>query len=185
MAPLKPQEKGFHCKRAARRAAMLADCTAIARQSRVGCCYTIWLASTTRCCAAVGGSAALRMRHTPCGCRSAHLVGVRSNFRLPPVPSMRRAPAMPLFRKQSAAEQTSLAPHDSKAQLQAVTNRRDSWRSHVHRTYTAQRVQLFKLQTANVGGRGELPSRSLGGLRGPFSHVREWPPLPRPHTVWG
>ena len=44
-----------------------------------------------RCCAAVGGSAALRMRHTPCGCRSAHLVEVRSNFRLSPVSSMRRA----------------------------------------------------------------------------------------------
>ena len=25
-------------------------------------------------------------------------------------------------------------------------NRRGSWRSHVHRTYIAQRVQLFKLQ---------------------------------------
>ena len=50
-------------------------------------------------------------------CRSADLVGVRSNFRLPPVPSMRRAPAMPLFRTQSAAEKTSLAPHDSKARL--------------------------------------------------------------------
>ena len=73
----------------------------------------------------------------------------------------------------------------SKARLRLVTNRRDSWRSHVHRTYIAQRVQSFKLQTANVGDRGELPSRSLGGLRGPFSHVREWPPLPRPHTVWG
>ena len=34
-------------------------------------------APTIRCCAAVGGSAALRMRHTPCGCRSAHLVEVR------------------------------------------------------------------------------------------------------------
>ena len=56
------------------------------------------------------------MRHTPCGCRSAHL-GVRSNFRLPPVSTMRRAPAMPLFRTQSAAEKTSLAPHDSKARL--------------------------------------------------------------------
>ena len=89
------------------------------------------------------------------------------------------------FRKQSAARLTSLAPHDSKARLRAVTARRDSWRSHVHRTYIAQRVQLFELQTANVGGRGELPSRSLGGLRGPFSHVREWSPLPRPHTVWG
>ena len=40
----------------------------------------------------------------------------------------------------------------------------------------AQRVQLFKPQTGNVGGRGALPSRSLGGSRGPFSHVREWPP---------
>ena len=26
----------------------------------------------------------------------------------------------------------------------------DSWRSHVHRTYIAQRVQLFKPQTANA-----------------------------------
>ena len=45
------------------------------------------------------------------------------------------------------------------------------------RLCNAQRVQLFKPQTGNVGGRGELPSRSLGGQRGPFSHVREWPPL--------
>ena len=91
-------------------------------------------APTTRCCAAVGGSAALRMRHTPCGCRSAHLVEVQPNFRLPPASTMRRASAMPLFRKQSAAKQTSLAPHDSKARLRVVTTRRDSWRSHVHRT---------------------------------------------------
>ena len=44
----------------------------------------------------------------------------------------------------------------------------------------AQSVQLFKPQTGNVGGRGALPLRSLGGLRGPFSHAREWPPYPRP-----
>ena len=68
----------------------------------------------------------------------------------------------------------------SKARLQHVTIRRGSWRSHVHRTHTAQRVQPFKLQTRNVGGRGALPSRSLGGSRGPFSHAREWPPLPHP-----
>ena len=68
------------------------------------------------------------------------------------------------FRTQSAAEQTSLAPHDSKARLQDVTKRRDSWRSHVHRTHTAQRVQLFKLQTANVWGRGGLPSSFLLGV---------------------
>ena len=54
------------------------------------------------------------------------------------------------FGKQSAAVLPSLAPHDSKARLLDVSNRRDSWRSHVHRTHTAQRVQLFKLQTANV-----------------------------------
>ena len=48
-------------------------------------------ASIIRCCAAVGGSAALRMRHTPCGCRSADLVEVQTNFRLPRHSSMRRA----------------------------------------------------------------------------------------------
>ena len=41
----------------------------------------------------------------------------------------------------------------------------------------AQRVQLFKPQTGNVGVKGQCPLRSLGGKRGPFSHVREWPPL--------
>ena len=29
-------------------------------------------------------------------------------------------------------------------------NRRGSWRSHVHCTYIAQRVQLFKIETGNV-----------------------------------
>ena len=48
-------------------------------------------ASIIRCCAAVGGSAALRMRHTPCGCRSACLVVVQPNFRLLTDSSMRRA----------------------------------------------------------------------------------------------
>ena len=130
-------------------------------------------------------SVAIRFASAPIiRCRSAHLVEVQPNFRLPEHSTMRRA-QQAAFGKQSAAEQTSLAPHDSKARLMDISKRRDSWRSHVHRTHTAQRVQLFKLQTANVGGRGELPSRSLGGLRGPFSHVREWPPLPRPHTVWG
>ena len=38
-----------------------------------------------------------------------------------------------------------------------------------------QTAQIFKLQTANVGGRGELPSRSLGGYKGAFSHARECP----------
>ena len=125
------------------------------------------------------------MRHTPCGCRSAHLVGVYSNsvHRQSPQCGERSNAA---FRTQSAAEVTSLAPHDSKARLRAVTNRRDSWRSHVHRTYIAQRVQFFELQTANVRGQGARPlAFSWGIKRGPFSHVREWPPLTHPCTVQG
>ena len=62
-----------------------------ARRSRVSIAKRFASASIIRCCAAVGGSAALRMRHTPCGCRSAHLVEVQPNFRLPPVSTMRRA----------------------------------------------------------------------------------------------
>ena len=62
-----------------------------ARRSRVSIARRFASAPTIRCCAAVGGSAALRMRHTPCGCRSAHLVEVRSNHHLPPVSTMRRA----------------------------------------------------------------------------------------------
>ena len=83
---------------------------------------------------------------------------------------------MPLFRTQSAVKQTSLAPHDSKARLQDVTNRRRFMAKPCTPHLIPQAAQLFKIETANVGGRGELPSRSLGGSRGPFSHVREWPP---------
>ena len=125
------------------------------------------------------------MRHTPCGCRSAHLVEVRSNSHLPPVSSMRRAPAMPLFRKQSAAKVTSLAPHGSKARLQAVTNRRDSWRSHVHRTRLRSACSPSSCKPAMAGSRGRAPCVLLGVPRGPFSHVREWPPFPYPPRVWG
>ena len=106
-------------------------------------------------------------------CRSAHLVGVYSNsvHRQSPQCGERSNAA---FRTQSAAEVTSLAPHDSKARLRAVTNRRDSWRSHVHRTYIAQRVQFFELQSGNVRGRGGRPLvLSLGGCKGGYSLSRK------------
>ena len=62
----------------------------------------------------------------------------------------------------------------SKARLRLVTNRRDSWRSHVHRTYIAQRVRLFKIETANVRGRGGRPLvLSLGGCKGEYSLSRK------------
>ena len=41
----------------------------------------------------------------------------------------------------------------------------------------------YRLPMCGVKGQG--PSRSLGGPRGIFSHVREYPPYPQPHTVWG
>ena len=41
-----------------------------------------------------------------------------------------------------------------------------------------QAEQFFKIETANVGGRGVLPSRSLGGVRGDILFLeREYPPL--------
>ena len=119
--------------------------TACARRCRVWICYTIWVTSTTRC-------------------RSADLVEVRTNFRLLGHSSMRRAQQCRYFAR-------SLPPSKRHSRLTIVrrgccqvATRRDSWRSHVHRTYTAQRVQLFKLQTANVGGRGALPSSFLLGV---------------------
>ena len=83
---------------------------------------------------------------------------------------------MPLFRTQSAAKQSSLAPHDSKARLQNGYESQGFMAKPCTPHPIAQRVQLFKPQTGNVGGRGALPSRSLGGSRGPFSHVKEYPP---------
>ena len=135
-----------------------------ARRSRVSIARRFASAPTIRCCAAVGGSAALRMRHTPCGCRSAHLVEVQPNFRLPRHPSMRRAQQCRYFAR-------SLPPRKRHSRLTTVrrgccqiTTRRDSWRSHVHRTHTAQRVQPFKPKSRNVGGRGALPSSFLLGV---------------------
>ena len=48
-----------------------------------------------------------------------------------------------------------------------------------------QAPYLFECQSRNGGVEGQSPSRSLGGPRGIFSHVREYSPYPRPHTVWG
>ena len=117
----------------------------IARRSRVGLCYTTWLAPTIRC-------------------RSAHLVEVQTNFLLPPVSSMRRAQQCRYFAR-------SLPPGKRHSRLTTVrrgcyqvATRRDSWRSHVHRTYFAQRVQFFELQTANVRGQGARPLAFSWGI---------------------
>ena len=176
---MEPQEKGLDWQSQACASLLPPECELPAR-GVAAFRVAIRLASAPiiRCCAAVGGSAALRMRHTPCGCRSAHLVEVQPNFRLPQALHQCGERSNAAFRRQSAAEQTSLAPHDSKARLRPVTNRRDSWRSHVHRTYTAQRVQSFKLQTANVRGQGAEPlAFSLGGVKGAILSREENGPL--------
>ena len=138
-------------------------------------------APTTRCCAAVGGSATLRMRHTPCGCRSAHLVEVQTNLLLP---TMHTVSIMRTAASEAMPHSAScLPPSKRHSRLTTVrrgccqvATRRDSWRSHVHRTYIAQRVQLFKLQTRNVGGRGALPSPFSGGFKGGILFGKRIPP---------
>ena len=79
-------------------------------------------------------------------------------------------------RTQSAAQLPSLAPHDSKARLQDVTKRRDSWRSHLPRAVLRWGCFFWCLKLPWGGVKGQRPLRSLGGPRGIFSHVREYPP---------
>ena len=105
--------------------------------------------------------------------------GERSNAARPPSPLKRRRAKQcrrphrsppPIYRHTRATEC---------ARLRVVTTRRDSWRSHVHRTSTAQRVQPFELQARNVGGRGGRPSPFSGGSKGGILFGKRIPPLPR------
>ena len=142
-------------------------------------------APTIRCCAAVGGSAALRMRHTPCGCRSAHLVEVQTNLLLPTmhtVSIMRTAAseAMPLRQAipgliESEVERSYVRVmnrRQSDSEDRSKSNRLDIKQG---RQLIRQALQFFELLACNGG---QSPLRSLGGPRGIFSHVREYPPFP-------
>ena len=71
---------------------------------------------------------------------------------------------MPLFRTQSAAEKTSLAPHDSKARLLSDHDSQGFMAKPCTPHLIPQAEQLFKPQTCNVGGRGGLPSSFLLGV---------------------
>ena len=57
---------------------------------------------------------------------------------------------MPLFRKQSAAKQTSLAPHASKARLQNGYESQGFMAKSCTPHPIAQRMQFFKIETANA-----------------------------------
>ena len=121
-------------------------------------------ASTIRCCAAVGGFAALRMRHTPCGCRSAHLVEVLTNFRLPRHCSMRRA-------QQSRYFARSLPPDKRHSRLTIVRRGCDLSRIaeiHGEAMYTAPdcaaRAALRDTDCQCAGSRGKAPRPFSRGL---------------------
>ncbi len=107
------------------------------------------------------------MRHTPCGCRSAHLVEAHSNFRLPPVPTMRRAPAMP-------HPAGSLPPSKRHSRLTIVRRGCDLSRIaeiHGEAMYTApdsaSAAALRDTDCQCAGSRGKAPRPFLlGGVRG-------------------
>ena len=86
------------------------------------------------------------------------------------------------FRTQSAARQTSLAPHDSKARLISVTTcRRFMAKPCTPHPHCAARAVIQAINCQCRGSRGTPLVLSLGGVRGIFSfREREYPPLPRP-----
>ena len=140
---------------------MLADCTALrAALPRLASAIRFGLLLLTRC-------------------RSAHLVEVQPNFRL-----LRQSPqcgerSNAAFGTQSAAKQTSLAPHDSKARLRVVANRRRFMAKPCTPHPIPQAAQLFELQTANVRGQGGSPLAFLWGFQRGCSLWKENTPFDR------
>ena len=88
-------------------------------------------------------------------------------------------------RRQSAAVLPSHAPHDSKARVQLVTTRRDSWRSHVHRTRLRSACSSSSPKLPMCGDEGEGPSSFLSGVvKGDtLFREREYPPFTHSRTV--
>ncbi len=67
----------------------------------------------------------------------------------------------------------------SKARLRLVTNRRDSWRSHVHSTRFGKRCSSSSCKLAMCGVEGEGPSSFLSGVAkgDTLFREREYPPF--------
>ena len=88
-------------------------------------------------------------------------------------------------RRQSAAVLPSHAPHDSKARVQLVTTRRDSWRRHVHRTRLRSACSSSSPKLPMCGVEGEGPSSFLSGVvKGDtLFREREYPPFTHSRTV--
>ena len=93
---------------------------------------------------------------------------------------------MPLFRRQSAAEQTSHAPHGSRARLQDVTIcRRFMAKPCTPHPHCAARAVIRAINCQCRGSRGPPLVLSLGGVRGIFSFEKENIPLCRVPTRCG
>ena len=71
---------------------------------------------------------------------------------------------MPLFRKQSAAEQTSLAPHDSKARLLSGRDSQGFMAKPCTPHLIPQAAQLFELLACNVRDQGAEPLAFSWGI---------------------
>ena len=167
ISPFDPQEKGIRiASEQLEELQCLPIALPIARRSRVGLCYTTWLAPTIRC-------------------RSAHLVEVQTNLLLPTmhtVSIMRTAAseAMPLRQAipgliESEVERSYVRVmnrRQSDSEDRSKSNRLDIKQG---RHLIRQALQFFELLACNGGGKGQGPLRSLGGPRGIFSHVREYP----------
>ena len=119
---------------------------------------------------------------------SAHLVEVQTNLLLPTmhtVSIMRTAAseAMPLRQAipgliESEVERSYVRVmnrRQSDSEDRSKSNRLDIKQG---RHLIRQALQFFELLACNGGVKGKGPLRSLGGPRGIFSHVREYPPFP-------
>ena len=144
---------------------MLADCyflrAALPRLALLydlTCSYYPLLRSRWRLCRLTDAVHPLRVPLCP-SCRST------AQFPSTASPYNAASEAMPLFRTQSAAKQTSLAPHDSKARLRVVANRRRFMAKPCTPHPIPQAAQLFELQTANVRGQGGSPLAFLWGFQ--------------------
>ena len=121
------------------------------------------------------------MRYTPCGCRSADLVGVRSNSRLSPVSTMRRA-------KQCRYFAGSLPPDKRHSRLTIVRrgcNRCRIAGIHGEAMYTAPTLRsacsYSSCKLPMLGVEGDSPRPFSWGCKGDILfREREYPPFPRP-----
>ena len=121
------------------------------------------------------------MRYTPCGCRSACLVEVQTNFRLLQVSSMRRAPAMP-------HSVGSLSPDKRHSRLTVVRrgcNRCRIAGIHGEAMYTAPSLRSAcnhsSCNPSMSGVEGDSPRPFSWGCKGDILfREREYPPFPRP-----